>query len=388
LPVDKLLKHPKNPNKHPKDQIKRLSQIIEYQGWTYPINVSNLSGYINCGHGRLEAAKLKKWTEVPVKFIDFENQDQEYAAMVSDNAIAEWADLDFSFINDEIAELGPDFDIEMLGLLNFEIDKLDPVEGQCDDDHVPENVDTRAKPGDVWQLGEHRLMCGDSTDVLAVEKLMNGEKADMVFTDPPYGVNYSGGHFHSKDVKIQRKRKKLVNDHSEDIYRDVLPVLVQFVDGPIYTWYAASKEKSLYNMIAELGEYHAMIVWHKTNATYAAMNAQYKQRHEPCVYWKPKGSKLRWCGPTNEATVWEIKRDAQNNFYPTQKPVELAERAILNHSAKSCLDLFGGSGSTLIACEKTNRKCYMMELDPHYCDVILSRWEKYTGKLAERIQNG
>lgn len=236
--------------------------------------------------------------------------------------------------------------------------------------------------GNLILKSQHRLACIDSTNKEDVAKLMNGEKADMVFTDPPYGVNYEGGHFHSGDVNIKRKREKLAADQTPDIYTDVIPVIAQFCDGPCYTWYAASRGKQLYNAIDKAGEYHAMIVWHKINATYAAMNAQYKQRHEPCVYWKPKGSTLRWCGPTDERTIWELKRDARNNFHPTQKPVELAERAIGNHKAKTVLDLFLGSGSTLIACEKTGRRCFGSEIDPHYCSVILKRWEDYTGKKA------
>ncbi len=224
--------------------------------------------------------------------------------------------------------------------------------------------------------GKHKLLCGDSTVKANVDRLMDGAKADMVFTDPPYGVNYEGGHH---KLTGQKPRKMIANDDI-DLYGDIIPIIAKYCDGPCYTWYAASKEKSLYNAIDEVGQYHAMIVWHKINAKYAAMNAQYKQRHEPCVYWKPKGSNLRWCGPTDERTIWELKRDAQNNFHPTQKPVELAERAIRNHTAKTVLDLFLGSGSTLIACEKTGRQCYGMEIDPHYCSVIIKRYKEYCDK--------
>lgn len=239
--------------------------------------------------------------------------------------------------------------------------------------------------GKLILKSEHRLMCGDSTVKENVDRLMNGEKADMVFTDPPYGVSYEGGHFHSGDVNIVRKRKKLESDKDTTVYSKVIPIIASVCEGPCYVWYAASKEKDLYNSISEVGEYHAMIIWNKTNATYAAINAQYKQRHEPCIYWKPKGKTLKWCGPTDERTVWDMKRDSLNDLHPTQKPVELAERAIKNHTAKTVLDLFGSSGSTLIACEKTDRRCFMMEIDPHYCQVIINRWEDYTGKTAVKI---
>lgn len=383
--VSQLKPHPKNVNAHPAEQIVRLAKILEYQGWRYPIKVSKRSGYVTSGHGRLLAAKHLGWTEVPVDFQDYESDEQEYADIVSDNAIASWSELDLSAINSDIVDLGPDFDIDLLGIKDFLIEPADKLEPQCDEDEVPEALlEPRVVRGEVYILGNHRLMCGDSTAITDVEQLMDGEKAEMCFTDPPYGINYEGGHFHSGDVNIKRKREKLANDDSDQIYQDVIPVISSFTDGPCYTWFADRKPLKLFESVIAAGEIHAQIIWHKTNATYAAMGAQYKQRHEPCLYWKPKGSTLRWCGPSDERTIWEIKRDAKNEHHPTQKPVELAERAINNHESKTVLDLFGGSGSTLIACEKTDRHCFMMELDPHYCGVILDRWQKFTGKKAHR----
>jgi len=154
-----------------------------------------------------------------------------------------------------------------------------------------------------------------------------------------------------------------------------------------YTWYAGTKPLSLYSIVAECGEIHALIIWVKNNSTFN-MNIQYKQRHEPCLYWKPKGATLRWDGGNKEETVWEISRAPKNEYHPTQKPVELAERAINNHSAQSVLDLFLGSGSTLIACEKTGRRCLGMELDETYCDVVLTRWSEYTGQDPVRESDG
>lgn len=383
--INELKPHPKNRNEHPKDQIKRLAQIIDYQGWRYPIKVSKRSGYVTSGHGRIEAAKLNKYKEVPVDYQDYESDDQEYADVQSDNAIASWAELSLAGINSDLAELDPSFDIDLLGIKDFVLEPAEKFEAQTDEDEIPDEVEPKTKLGDIYQIGRHRLMCGDSTSIDAVEKLMDGDNADMAFTDPPYGVNYDGGiQFTKKGVK-KGQRKKLEGDHCADIYTDVLPILNAYVHGPIYTWYAASHGRQLYNAIGDLNaDYHAMIVWVKDGG-YGALNACYKQKHEPCVFWKPKGQTLRWDGPTTENTIWEMKKDKNNKLHPTQKPVELAERALNNHKATTVLDLFGGSGSTLIACEKTNRKCFMMELDPHYCDVIVARWEKYTGKTAELI---
>jgi DNA modification methylase len=215
---------------------------------------------------------------------------------------------------------------------------------------------------------------------------MGGEKADMMFTDPPYGVSYEGGHFHSGDVKIKREREKLADDDSTAIYQAFLPVALSVVDGPCYMWFAGSKARDVYNAVHDSGsEVHALIIWHKTNATYAAMNAQYKQRHEPCLYFKPKGSTLRWCGASTEATVWNQDRDGINEFHPTQKPVALAAKAIGNHEAQTVFEAFSGSGSTLIACEQLGRKCRAIEISPAYVAVALQRWADATGKTPRKL---
>lgn len=235
--------------------------------------------------------------------------------------------------------------------------------------------------GQVWQIGNHRLMCGDSTSAEDVARLMGGERAHMMFTDPPYGVDYTGGHFHSGDVNIKRARERLSGDTDTALYAKFLPVALPMVDGPCYMWFADSRARDVYNAVHECGcEVHALIVWHKVNATYAAMNAQYKQRHEPCIYFKPRGSTLRWIGPTDECTVWDIKRDAQNEFHPTQKPIELAVRAVRNHDAPTVLDCFAGSGSTIIACENLGRRARAMDKDEGYVAVALQRWADATGK--------
>jgi DNA modification methylase len=227
--------------------------------------------------------------------------------------------------------------------------------------------------GQIWQVGRHRVMCGDSTCAEDVGRLMGGERAEMMFADPPYGVDYRGGHFHSGDVNIVRERAPLEGDRI-DIYAQFAPLIPRFVDGPCYCWFASSVGKPVYDAIlgAEC-EIHAMIIWHKTNATYAAMNAQYKQRHEPLLYFKPKGSTLRWCGPTDECTLWEMDRLPSNENHPTEKPPTLAARAIGNHTSKTVADWFIGSGSTLVACEQTNRIGYGMEIEPKYVAVTLER---------------
>jgi DNA modification methylase len=380
--VHKLVPHPKNPNTHSKEQIERLAKIIDFQGQRSPVTVSKNSGFIVVGHGRLDAMKKLGWEKVAVDYQDFNDEAEEYAHLTADNAIGSWSDLDLSRINNDFLDFGPDLDIDLLGIKDFVIEPIEKLDPQCDEDEVPElKEEPVTKRGDIWLLGNHRVMCGDSTMIDDVEKLMNGEKADMVFTDPPYGVDYSGGIQFTKEGVKKDQREKLENDHSEEIYTNSVPVMAAYCNGPIYTWYADSKGKELYNAISENGDYHAMIVWVK-NGGYGALNATYKQKHEPCVFWKPFGKKLNFVGPTTENTIWEINKDGKNKLHPTQKPVELSDRAIRNHKADLVLDLFLGSGSTLIGAEKNKRKCYGMELDEHYCDVIVNRWQKYTGKEA------
>ena len=217
--------------------------------------------------------------------------------------------------------------------------------------------------------------------IVDVEKLMDGKKADMVFTDPPYGVEYTGG-LQFKDGEVEKNNRQMIkNDESDDIYTEVIPVIASICNGPCYTWFAGTKASKLYTAVEAVGDIHSLIIWVK-NGGYGALNANYKQKHEPCLYWKPKGKKLNFVGATTETTIWEICKDGVNKLHPTQKPVELAAKAIKNHSAGLVVDLFGGSGSTLIACEQLNRTCYMMELDPIYCDVIVKRWENFTGQKA------
>lgn len=387
IQVKDLKPHPKNRNKHPIEQIERLAKIIEYQGFRHPIIVSKLSGFICAGHGRWEAAKRLKLDAVPVDYQDFESEEQEYAFIQSDNAIALWAELDLSSINSDLGELGPDFNIDYLGIKNFVLEPADKLGPQCDEDEIPDKVEPNTKRGDIYRLGTHRLMCGDSTMIDDVEKLMDGEKADMVFTDPPYGVDYDGGH-----AEKGKRREKLANDDSTEIYNNSVPMMNIFSkdNAALYLWFAATKSLQVLQVLQENNyEIRNWLIWNKNMAQFGAIGAQYKQKHEPCLYAFKNGTPPFWDGPTNEVSVWDCKRASKNEYHPTQKPTELSERAIRNSSKIGgvVLDLFGGSGSTLIGCEITTRYARVMELNPTYCDVIVSRWEKYTGQKAELINS-
>ena len=234
---------------------------------------------------------------------------------------------------------------------------------------------------------KHRLMCGDSTDKADVEKLMDGSKADMVFTDPPYGVSYDGGNNKKKRLGIEND--KLQGQDLTNLFNLSLKNAVAFTTdkSAFYIWYAQGKSVETYKSFSELGlSLRAVIAWYKVRSSLGAFMAQYIPNHESCIYAFKEGKSVKWNGPTNEKTVWELQNESKNEYHPTQKPVELAERAARNSSDRGdiILDLFLGSGSTLIASEKTNRRCYGMELEPHYCSVAIKRWENFTGLTATR----
>jgi len=227
------------------------------------------------------------------------------------------------------------------------------------------------------------LLCGDSTDSDQVAKLMDGEKADMVFTDPPYGVDYDGGHA----VKGVR-REKLANDGTPDIYNDSLLMMYLYSkkDTPLYLWYSDSKSLAVLNAVLNAGyEIRTNIIWNKNVAQFGAIGAQYKTKHEPCLYCYKKGQKTNWIGANNEVSVWDIDRNSKNEHHPTQKPIALAERCIKNHKVDLVLDLFLGSGSTMVASHQLKRKCYGMELDPKYNEVIINRMLKLDDTLTIKI---
>ena len=377
IEIDRLIPYSNNARTHSDEQVAQIAASIKEFGFTNPVLVDGDNGIL-AGHGRVQAARKLQLKSVPTIDLSYLTPVQRKAYILADNKLSLNAGWDVELLQGELAGLDAlEFDLSLTGFSDSELAGfLDTNEGLTDPDDVPDVPDEPVtKLGDIYTLGNHRLMCGDSTSVDAMDKLMAGQKADMIFTDPPYGVNYDGG---------SKKRDKLIDDHvGTDIYTDSVPIMAMYCTGPIYTWYAGTKPKGLYNAVEAVGDIHSLIIWKKNNSTFN-MGINYKQKHEPCLYWKPKNTTLKWSGGSKEDTVWEIKRESINNFHPTQKPVELSERAIGNHSVGLVLDLFGGSGSTLIGCERLNRNARIMELEPKYCDVIVKRWEDFTGKVAQR----
>jgi site-specific DNA-methyltransferase (adenine-specific) len=381
--IDTLQGLPGNPRKGDVDAV---AESLKRFGQRKPIVARKDDGTIIAGNHTWQAAKKLGWKEIAVAYVgDDDTTAQAYA--LADNRTAELGSYDEQALKDlidKVAAVDPDL-VRTAGWSDDAVKELvDKIESELpkelNEDVVPEvPVEAKTKLGDIYQLGRHHLMCGDSTDEATVSRLMNGIKVDMVFTDPPYGVNYDGGH------ATEKRRDKLQNDNTTNMYD--LPIKNAFIfskdEAPLYLWFADRFAHTVIEGLIEAGwVVRNWIIWNKNVAQFGAIGAQYKSKHEPCIYAFKKGKSANWCGPNNEITVWDISRDHKNEHHPTQKPVELAKRAMGNHTVKEVLDLFGGSGSTLIAAEQTNRTCYMMELDPKYCDVIVKRWENLTGEKA------
>lgn len=391
-----LKNHPKNRNKHGQDQIERLAELYKYHGIRHPIIVSNLSKCIVAGHGRKLAAIRAGVKEVPIVYQDFDSTEAEYAFLQADNAIALWAELDLAGINEDVGDLGPDFDINMLGIQDFTIDVADKYEDQ-DLDEVPEEVEPIAKLGQIYKLGNHRLMCGDSTDEATVSLLMNGEKADMIFTDPPYGM-FLDADYTSLDglspagksflgTKGGKKHRQVIGD-SEDFKKELITTVFEnfsyckeiFLFGADY-----------YSEFLEKKNDGCWIVWDKRSnedsdiKKVLSSDRLIGSSFELC--WSKQKHKREIARVRNGIFGVKNESGSSKTVHPTQKPFQLVQWFFdkWGKENQKIVDLYGGSGSTLIACEKTNRKCFMMELDPHYIDVIIARWEKMTGQKAELL---
>jgi DNA modification methylase len=372
IDIDKIIPYINNPRKN-LNADKVASSIKEF-GFQQPIVVDKDMSII-VGHTRYEAAKKLDLKTVPVVIADLPPLKAK-AYRIADNRLNEDSEWDYSLLNIEFTDLLDNhYDIDNLGFDTKELENFlantSDINGLTDDDEVPElPKEPNAKLGDIYQLGEHRLMCGDSTNIQQVENLINNKKIEMLFTDPPYNVAFNGrsGKF---DV--------IKNDNlSKDDFKDFINEFINtFKTLNINTYYICCNW-AFYGILQELLNPKTCIVWAKN---VFGLGKGYRHQHEFILFDGFIDASI-----TNESDLWEIKKDSKYK-HPTQKPVALSERAIKNSTKQgnAVLDLFGGSGSTLLACEKTNRICNVMELDPKYVDVIIKRWEDYTGKKAEKI---
>lgn len=367
--VDSLNPNPKNPNKHPDSQIELLSKNIKYLGWRHPITVSKRSGFIVAGHGRLMAAKKLGVQIVPVDYQDFNSDADEMAVLMADNRLAELSETSEEDLKNILSELDGKIEIDLTGFSDAEVEQLlRDINTDVLDEDVPEvPTEPISKFGDIFEFGSHRLMCGDSTDSEQVKKLMGDEIANMVFTDPPYNVDYG-----SDERKIENDN---LGSEFPQFLEKVIKNIFSFSSGAIYICMSSSEIDSLQSTFKRLGgHWSTFIIWAKD--TFTLGRSDYHRQYEPILYGWEEGVSHYFCGDRSQGDVWEFAKPKKNDVHPTMKPVELCQRAVLNSSKPNdiVLDLFGGSGSTLIACEQTNRRCRMMEFEPKYCDVILKRF--------------
>ncbi len=387
-PIERLIPYARNPRKNDQVVDKMVSAIKEF-GFRIPI-VARSDGSIVDGHLRLKAAQRLGLTEVPVALADDLSEAQIKAFRLLANRSASWAEWDDELLPLEIQDLqkaGYD-----LGLTGFDASELksmtevEPSAGLTDDDAVPEApAEPVTKTGDVYTLGNHRLLCGDSTILANVEKVLDGALADMVFTDPPYNVDYGNA---AKD-KMRGNTRTIMNDNLGDGFEqflyDASVNMLTVCKGAIYVCMSSSELHTLQKaFVAAGGKWSTFVIWAKNHFTMG--RSDYQRQYEPILYGWKQGVDHFWCGARDQGDVWFINKPIKNELHPTMKPVELVERALRNSSKSRdiVLDSFGGSGTTLIACEKLNRQARLIELDPKYCDVIVKRWEEFTGKTAVR----
>ncbi len=458
MPAGNLKPNPKNPNKHPDSQIAVLADVIRRQGWRAPITISRRSGLIVRGHARLLAAERLGVELVPVDKQNYATEADEWADLVADNRLAELAETDDALLKAILEDINRESDLLLAGYNADEFQELErrlqPDEESGEDDYdahakAESITEPVTKPGEVWLLGRHRLMCGDGTVAADVAKLMAGEQAELVFTDPPYGVSY---------LEADGRMIRGDDQRDDNLAQFLLAAFRLAVEhttpaAPFYIWHASATRRDYEWALDAAGlQERQYLVWAKDS--FVLGWADYHWQHEPCFYcakagerpafyadrgqstvWRfgitaagaeraialanglrlstgagegmyvgpqaPKGKKLRLIrirqgesvmllrAPA-DADVWEISHDRGRAIHPTQKPVALAGRAILNSTRprERVLDLFGGSGSTLIAAEHFDRQAFVMEIDARFCDAIRDRWEKYSNRKAVKADDG
>lgn len=387
--VDELIPYARNSRTHSDEQVAQIAASIKEFGWTNPILVDG-EGVIIAGHGRLMAARKLGFDEVPTIELRDLTEAQKKAYVIADNRLALNAGWDNEMLTLELGELAAEgYNMDLLGFDTKELDALlnpEVVDGLVDEDEVPEvGPEPITKPGDVWLLGRHRLMCGDSTSIDAVDKLMP-ETADMVFTDPPYLMDFTGGIHADGSKSFNAKHGRIANDkmseqEGNDFLDAVNTIITSKVRGAFYiTFYRLGIDRYYASMQRTGLQCRSLIIWDKGNHTLS--NSDYMSMYEPMFYGWVKDH--TFYGGNNGMDIWRVERTKKNELHPTMKPVALVEKAITDASKANdvVLDLFGGSGTTLIAAEKNGRVARLMELDPKYCDVIVKRWEEFTGKKA------
>ena len=389
-PVDRLLPYIRNARVHSPEQVAQIAASILQFGFVNAI-LTGSDGVIIAGHARLAAAQKLGMKEVPVIVLSHLSETQRRALVLADNQLALNASWDEEMLRIELESLKEaNFDLDLVGFSDDELEELlgDPEgskDGFTDEDAVPEEEErVITVPGDLWVRGSHRLLCGDATSTEAIQAVLAGDLADMVFTDPPYNVAYVG-----KTSKKLTIGNDALGEKFYEFLRDASANMLAVTKGAIYMCMSSSELHTLFRAFTDAGgHWSTFVIWAKHHFTLG--RSDYQRMYEPILYGWREGTEHFWCGDRNQGDVWFIKRPMANLDHPTMKPVELVERAIRNSSKSrdTILDPFGGSGTTLIACEKSGRHARLVELEPKYCDVIIRRWQEFTGQEATLESNG
>ncbi|WP_031597624.1 site-specific DNA-methyltransferase [Ferrovum myxofaciens] len=393
--IEVLIPYARNARQHSDAQVAQIAASIREFGWGSPILVDGHNNVI-AGHGRLLAARKLGLTEVPVVPMTHLTDIQRKALILADNKIGENSTWDNELLGLELAELkDADVDLDLTGFSAEEWDTLingeeSTKEGLIDEDAVPEVTENPiSKTGDIWIMGEHKVLCGDATKAEDYKALLGDELVDMTFTDPPYNVNYANT---AKD-KMRGKNRPILNDNLGENFQGFLEAACQNIlnvtKGAVYIAMSSSELDTLQSAFRSAGgKWSTFVIWAKN--TFTLGRADYQRQYEPILYGWKDGADHYWCGARDQGDVWQIKKPQKNDLHPTMKPVELVERAVRNSSKTRdlVLDPFGGSGSTLIACEKSGRRARLIELDPRYVDVICRRWQEFSGQEAKRASDG
>jgi len=391
-PLDRLIPHARNARTHSETQIAQIAGSIAEFGFLNPVLVGD-DGVLVAGHGRILAARKLGLHEAPVIVLAHLTPTQRRALMIADNQIALNAGWNEELLSAELASLKVEsFDLELLGFDDADLDRLlaTPLEEVQSADEAPEPpTEPISRLGDIWICGQHRVLCGDATVLSDVEKLLAGELADMAFTDPPYNVNYANS---AKD-KLRGKDRPILNDALGDDFGtflyDACVNLLTVTKGAVYVCMSSSELDALQKAFrAAGGKWSTFVIWAKN--TFTLGRADYQRQYEPILYGWKDGADHYWCGARDQGDVWFFDKPAKNDLHPTMKPIALVERAIRNSSKSRdiVLDLFGGSGTTMIAAERTERRARLVELDPKYVDVIVQRWQEATGGSALHATTG
>ncbi len=388
-PLYRLLPYAANARAHSDDQVAQIAGSIAAFGFNVPCLVDE-AGVLIAGHGRLLAARQLELETVPVIRLEHLSEAQARAFRIADNRIAENAGWDEGLLRVELEQLREaEFDLDLTGFDLDEIDRLlqgaeDGSAGNIDDDEAPETPEQPiTRSGDLWLLGGHRLLCGDATVAADIERVLDGGLADLCFTDPPYNVGYGNS---AKD-RMRGKRRRIRNDNLGADFERFLGAactnMLAVTKGTAYICMSSSELPTLQRAFREAGgHWSTFLIWAKN--TFTLGRADYQRQYEPILYGWKEGADHYWCGARDQGDVWFVDKPARNDLHPTMKPVALIERAVRNSSKGRdvVLDPFAGSGSTLIAAEKTGRTARLVELDPGYCDVVVRRWQEWTGQAA------